>query len=59
LLDKQTSIQEEVDWLKQVLSLLTISCFASDPTQDPNILDVAKIITEKKAILSGIVSYWH
>ena len=54
LLDDQATIKGEIQWLEQMISLLTLT--ALDPTTDPQIVTMASILGDKKARVSQIVS---
>ena len=54
LLDDQSTIKGEIQWLEQMISLLTLT--AVDPTTDTQIVTMAIILGDKKARASQIVS---
>lgn len=54
LLDEKTTVEGELKWLSQTLSLLSLN--ASDPSTDTQVLAVANFIQEKELRKTDIVS---
>ncbi len=54
LLDKKEKLKEEVKWLQQTLSHLTIN--SSSPPTNPAVQAVIKVLSDKKKKITVIVS---
>ena len=55
LLDERSTTEGALKWLTQTLSLLTLN--ATNPSTDPQVLTVARLILETKKKISNLVSH--
>lgn len=55
LLDELHNLKGEIKWLSETISLLSLT--SSSPSTDPQILAIAKILSERKKRESDIVGH--
>lgn len=59
LLDQKAAAEENVKWLDQVVSLLTLTVMDGDPSTDEPLKDAIELSGEKKKTLKDIVGYFY